>query len=142
MLAPVRFGAGIKGKIIDSWMYGCPVVTTPIGMEGISSDDTKLWDTSVAHDDDSFTEAAVNLYKDKASWDDNQRQMRLILETSFGLSNLDNIDKQLQQQGNCLAQRREKDYMSSMLWYNSMRSTEYFSRWIELKEEQTKTSNK
>lgn len=142
MLAPVRFGAGIKGKIIDSWIYGCPVVTTPIGMEGISGDDTKLWDTSVAYDDDSFIEAAVNLYKDKASWDDNQRQMRLIMETSFGLSNLDRIDNQLKRQEKSLAQRREKDYMSSMLWYNSIRSTEYFSRWIELKEEQRKTSDK
>ncbi|GFH49881.1 hypothetical protein CTEN210_06357 [Chaetoceros tenuissimus] len=100
MLAPVRFGAGIKGKIIDSWMYGCPVVTTPIGMEGISSDDTKLWDTSVAHDDDSFIERAVSLYKVKALWDDNQRQARLILETSFGLSNLDRIDNQLKRQEN------------------------------------------
>ena len=34
-LAAVRFGAGIKGKITDSWMCGLPVVTTPIGAEGM-----------------------------------------------------------------------------------------------------------
>lgn len=35
MLAPLRFGAGIKGKILDSWFYGTPVITTPIGAEGM-----------------------------------------------------------------------------------------------------------
>jgi len=30
--------------------------------------------------------------------------------------------------------RRQRDYSAAMLWHNSARSTEYFSRWIELKE--------
>jgi glycosyltransferase involved in cell wall biosynthesis len=34
LLAPLRFGAGIKGKIVDAWTFGMPVVTTPIGSEG------------------------------------------------------------------------------------------------------------
>lgn len=34
-LAPLRFGAGLKGKIVDSWQYGLPVVTTRIGAEGM-----------------------------------------------------------------------------------------------------------
>lgn len=36
-LAPLRFGAGLKGKILDSWMHGLPVCTTPIGAEGMFS---------------------------------------------------------------------------------------------------------
>ena len=35
LLGPIRFGAGIKGKICDSWFYGTPSVTTPIGAEGM-----------------------------------------------------------------------------------------------------------
>jgi hypothetical protein len=35
MLAPLRFGGGIKGKITDSWNNFLPVVTTPIGAEGL-----------------------------------------------------------------------------------------------------------
>ena len=35
LLAPLRFGAGIKGKICDGWYYGLPCVTTPIGSEGM-----------------------------------------------------------------------------------------------------------
>ena len=41
-IAPLRFGAGIKGKITDSWFYGLPVVTTPVGGEG-------LFDTTFNH---------------------------------------------------------------------------------------------
>lgn len=33
-----------------------------------------------------------------------------------------------------LSQRRQKDHIQAILWHQSMRSTEYFSRWIELKE--------
>ena len=34
-LAPLRFGAGLKGKILDSWAHGLPVCTTPVGAEGM-----------------------------------------------------------------------------------------------------------
>lgn len=35
MLAPLFYGAGVKGKITDSWDNYLPVVTTPIGAEGL-----------------------------------------------------------------------------------------------------------
>ncbi|GAB4821957.1 hypothetical protein N2152v2_009003 [Parachlorella kessleri] len=33
--APLRFGAGLKGKVVDSWWHGLPVCTTPVGAEGM-----------------------------------------------------------------------------------------------------------
>ena len=35
MLAPLRFGAGIKGKIVDGMRMGVPSVTTSIGAESL-----------------------------------------------------------------------------------------------------------
>lgn len=35
VVAPLRFGAGVKGKVVEALAYGLPVVTTPIGAEGI-----------------------------------------------------------------------------------------------------------
>ncbi len=35
LLAPLRFGAGLKGKVVDAWAHGLPVCTTPIGAEGM-----------------------------------------------------------------------------------------------------------
>ena len=43
LLAPLRFGAGIKGKIVDAWMRGLPVVTTPVGAEGMVPGVDTLW---------------------------------------------------------------------------------------------------
>lgn len=34
-LVPLRYGAGIKGKVIEAMRFGTPVVTTPTGSEGI-----------------------------------------------------------------------------------------------------------
>ena len=34
-LAPMRFGAGMKGKVTQALSYGLPVVTTPVGAEGL-----------------------------------------------------------------------------------------------------------
>ena len=34
-LAPLRFGARLKGKVVDSWANGLPVCTTPVGAEGM-----------------------------------------------------------------------------------------------------------
>jgi len=36
LVAPIRYGAGTPSKIIDAMAYGIPVLTTPIGAEGIS----------------------------------------------------------------------------------------------------------
>jgi len=35
LLAPLRFGAGLKGKVVDAWAHGLPVFTTPVGAEGM-----------------------------------------------------------------------------------------------------------
>src|SRR6185437_16188603 len=37
-VAPLRFGAGIKGKVLNSFAAGIPCVMTPIGAEGLSLD--------------------------------------------------------------------------------------------------------
>ena len=66
LLAPIRFGAGVKGKITQSMTYGLVVVTTPIGAEGISD---KIDDVlSIADNDDQFVEKAVSLYGNKELW--------------------------------------------------------------------------
>ena len=133
MLSPLRFGAGIKGKIIDSWRYGCPVLTTPIGAEGIGNYNDE-WGGIVVSDEGSFVESAVELYTKKATWEQSQRTGRNLLKNLFGTNNLDILKNAVVNAHNDIDSRRQKDYMSAMLWHNSSRSTENFSRWIELKE--------
>lgn len=66
-VAPLRYGAGMKGKIVQSLAHALPVVTTNIGAEGIGLVDGI--DALIASDEDSFADAAVRLYSDDILWD-------------------------------------------------------------------------
>ncbi len=65
-VAPLRFGAGMKGKIGQSFEYGLPVVTTAIGAEGMGLTSRKNYlHAETAHD---FAAAIVELYNNPALW--------------------------------------------------------------------------
>jgi len=65
-IAPLRYGAGLKGKVGDSLVRGVPVVTTTVGAEGFDFGDAFRLD--VADDADGFVEAVVALYTDPERW--------------------------------------------------------------------------
>lgn len=65
-IAPLRHGAGMKGKIGHSLSQGLPVVTTRIGAEGIGLRDGI--EALIADDPDEFADAVVRLYQDEALW--------------------------------------------------------------------------
>jgi GT2 family glycosyltransferase len=73
MLAPLRFGAGMKGKVTQCLAAGLPVVTTPVGAEGLISDDGPGSDPSgslmlVGEDPPELAAAAIDLYTDDDLW--------------------------------------------------------------------------
>jgi glycosyltransferase involved in cell wall biosynthesis len=65
-VAPLRYGAGMKGKIGHSMSHGLPVVTTSIGAEGIGLVDGET--ALIADDPASFASAVVRLYADETLW--------------------------------------------------------------------------
>lgn len=65
-IAPLRFGAGVKGKINLSMAHGQPVVGTTCAVEGMHVVDGV--DALVADDDAGFAAAVVRLYRDEALW--------------------------------------------------------------------------
>jgi O-antigen biosynthesis protein len=65
-IAPLRFGAGVKGKINMAMSYGVPVVATPIAIEGMSLRDED--DVLVANDAAAFVTAVMRLRDDEALW--------------------------------------------------------------------------
>ena len=65
-LAPLRYGAGVKGKINLSMAHGQPVVATGCAVEGMHLRDGE--DVLVADDAADFAEAIVRLYSDEALW--------------------------------------------------------------------------
>ena len=65
-VAPLRFGAGVKGKVNLSMAHGQPVVATTCAVEGMHLRDGD--DVLIADDADAFAAAVVRLYRDEALW--------------------------------------------------------------------------
>ena len=131
MLAPLRFGAGIKGKIVDAWRFGLPVVSTEIGAEGMRKSND--WGGRIAHSVDGHVAAAVELYSNEMEWVDASRQGSELLHTLFPVSQWDTVMAKLTSAVQNRDEMRRSDYQGAILWHQTIRSTEYFSRWIECK---------
>ena len=66
-IAPLRYGAGVKGKINTAMSHGLPVVATTPSVEGMHLVDGR--DVLVADDPDAFATAVARLYEDRALWE-------------------------------------------------------------------------
>lgn len=141
-LAPLRFGAGIKGKIADGWWCGLPTVTTPIGSEGMyHSSDKDAFGGFCCRTQDDFAKKAVNLYMDQKLWNEKRSYGLRTLKTLFlSEKNYPQLIQDLEQIRNNLPFLRKKNFIGEMLWHHSNKSTTYFSRWIELKNKMTANS--
>ncbi|HET6604525.1 MAG TPA: glycosyltransferase [Xanthomonadaceae bacterium] len=65
-VAPLRFGAGVKGKVNQSMAHGQPVVATTLAVEGMHAEPGR--DVLVADDPSAFARALVQAYADEALW--------------------------------------------------------------------------
>jgi GT2 family glycosyltransferase/glycosyltransferase involved in cell wall biosynthesis len=65
-LAPLRYGAGIKGKINQAMAWGLPVVATNVAAEGMGMKDGR--EVLLADTPHAFAEAILRLYKDEILW--------------------------------------------------------------------------
>jgi len=132
-LAPLRFGAGIKGKISDGWWCGLPVVTTPIGKEGMQTPDGNFGGFECRTLED-FVTRAVDLYTDATLWKTKRDEGIHTLKSLFDAQkNYDQLIVDLEDVQKNIKQFRRKNFIGEMLWHHLHKSTTYFSRWIELK---------
>jgi len=131
-LAPLRFGAGIKTKLSDAMRFGTPSVTTAIGAEGMTGG--LNWAGGVEDDAQAFADVAVRLYQNKQAWQQAQANGFQIVNTLFNKENNQQglLQRILKSQKN-LAQYRQQNFIGKMLNHHHHRSTEFMSRWIELK---------
>jgi glycosyltransferase involved in cell wall biosynthesis len=134
-LAPLQFGAGLKGKLIDAMINGTPCVTTSIGAEGMFGD---LSPNGFIEDHArNFAEKAIELYSDKEIWSKSQLNGYEVINSRFQRSTLtrkliSKVEKTIEN----LDTHRLNNFMGSMLQHHSMQSTKFMSRWIEAKNKQ------
>lgn len=130
-LAPLQFGAGLKGKLIDAMKNGTPSGMTTIAAEG-------LFDKAISGfiEDDAvlFAEKAIALYSKEALWKFgkhygfaciNKRFKKTKFEEKFLLKVEDLQDN--------LEANRLNNFTGKMLQHNKLQSTKYMSKWIEEK---------
>jgi len=132
-LAPLQFGAGIKGKLALAMRYGTPSVTTNIGAEGMLPEDAD-WNGFVANTPETFAKAAIRLYTNQNIWQQSQQNGIEIHNTLFNKDKY--ITAVIERIGNIqenLSEHRTFNFIGNMLGYHTARSTEYMSRWIEEK---------
>jgi glycosyltransferase involved in cell wall biosynthesis len=67
MLAPLRFGAGLKAKITQSFASGLPVIATTIAAEGFTEEDATAM--RVADGTDPFADAVIAAYENRDAWE-------------------------------------------------------------------------
>ena len=132
LLAPLRFGAGLKGKLLNAMQCGTPNVTSSIGAEAMHGQ--LPWNGFIADDAAEYAEKAVQLYQDEKLWTEAQQNGSIILKGIFdaGLHSQVFIERLKAIQKN-LTKHRSSNFMGQMLKHHTMRSTEYMSKWIEAK---------
>jgi len=82
-VVPLRYGSGLKGKIVEALSYGVPVITTSIGAEGTGLHDGK--EIIVADDPAEFAKEIVRVYSEKEIWEalSKNGKMRMVEKWSF-----------------------------------------------------------
>lgn len=81
LLAPMRFGAGLKGKLLEAMQLGTPSVTTNIGAEGITTHED--WNGFMEDDFNEFALKSVLLYQDETLWHQFQKKDFIPLKTDL-----------------------------------------------------------
>ncbi len=128
-LAPLRFGAGIKGKLADAMACGTPSVTTPIGSEGMAG--ALPWPGAVVEDAEAFAAQAVSLYDDEQAWGTAQQAGYALLQTRFDReTHGQQLVLRLQQLAAEREVQRRENFVGSMLRHHAHKSTQYMSQWI------------
>ncbi len=92
-VAPLRYGAGMKGKIGQAMSLGLPVVTTQIGAEGMQLVDGTH--ALIADDASAFATAVVRLYNDEVLWMSLQGAAAAHIERNFSDAAVQNILRRL-----------------------------------------------
>lgn len=132
LLAPIRFGAGIKGKLLEAMEFGTPSVTTTIGAEAMHGD--FLWNGCISDSPDDFAEKAIELYQNKTIWEQAQQNGFEIIKNRFS-KNLfeDSFLEMIKDKFENLENYRERNFIGSMLMHHFLQSTKYMAKWIEEK---------
>lgn len=132
LLAPIPFGAGLKGKLWESMQFGLPNVTSSVGAEAMHKN--LPWNGFVEDSDENFVEKSIELYQNESIWNQANENAYDILDQVFDKKlyvnqfwvKISTFEKNLEIY-------RTENYLGKILQHHQLNSTKYMSRWIEEK---------
>lgn len=132
LLAPIPYGAGLKGKLFEAMQLGLPSVTTKMGAEAMNGNID--WNGFITSDEADFVEKAIELYTNKNVWKTAQKNGYEIIEKRFKkelyetdfMNEVENLQEHLNA-------HRNQNFLGQILQHQSLQSTKYMSKWIEAK---------
>ena len=136
LLAPIPFGAGIKGKLLESMELGLPNVTSSVGAEAMHGN--LPWNGFISDNENEFIEKAILLYQEETTWKQAQENgyriakekfKKELFETDFW-ETIHTISKNLDE-------HRNANFLGQILQHHTLQSTRYLSKWIEEKNKKT-----
>ncbi len=131
-LAPLRFGAGIKGKLAEAMICATPSVTTDVGSESMQTDND--WPGILANDAQTIADAAIILHQEQARWQVASNLGPISAQAQFQQQDIfTQLNSKLSSLADGLMQHRQQNFIGSMLNYHHHKSTKYMAQWIEEK---------
>jgi GT2 family glycosyltransferase len=85
VIAPLRFGAGVKLKVLEAMRQGVPLVTTPVGVQGLPGADGML---AVSSQPSELAERVVRLLRDNECWLKTSRAEQAYVEKYFSIESM------------------------------------------------------
>lgn len=132
LLAPIPFGAGIKGKLLESMQFGLPNVTSAVGAESMHGN--LDWNGFITDNETEFVEKAVLLYQDENLWQKSQENGYKIVENRFKKELFEpHFIHKIQEIYENLESHRNQNFLGQILQHHTLQSTKYLSKWIEEK---------
>lgn len=132
LLAPITFGAGAKGKLIDAMQSGTPSVTTSMGAEGMACG--LPWNGFIEDDLELFCQQAKRLYLDIEIWQEAQKNGIAMINQNYAKTNFStDFMAHLNSLTNDLEKYRNQNFIGKMLNHHHLQSAKYLSLWIEEK---------
>lgn len=152
LLAPLNFGAGIKGKLVDAMQCRTPSVTTEIGAEGLlpyfdeknildgdnnSAEQNAFWPGAIHNiysSTDYFIQSCIALYTNENTWTMASNRSKPLYSSIF------NYTRQSKQLTDCIhhiganiTEHRQQHFLGQVIQHHTINSTKYMSQWIEAK---------
>ena len=131
-LAPLRFGAGIKGKLAQAMVCGTPSVTTSIGAESMESENP--WGGAIHDEARDFADAAIELYEKQTLWQEASNNGIKNGQAMYDrIQHFKALTLALDKLINNIESHRQLNFIGSMLNHHHHKSTQYMAQWIEVK---------